>query len=152
MFSNRTTYWNICRKDNTMDDTWYTSPIIFITKIISYLNKQLVEKEINTIKVPKVLNQQIIWRKLRVAVQCPLPVYLNVRLTCSASVLRTSIEALPSFRKPPSVSFSIQASLTALAVLPVSFRLCTKISTWKSYFNKIFLLAHSCGGDHNRPP
>ncbi|NXD88572.1 CIAO1 protein, partial [Halcyon senegalensis] len=44
-----------------------------------------------------------------------------VTLHCSASVLRTSVEAEPSRRKRPKVSFSRHMSLMARAVLPVSF-------------------------------
>ncbi|NXS54955.1 CIAO1 protein, partial [Brachypteracias leptosomus] len=42
-------------------------------------------------------------------------------LHCSASVLRTSVEAEPSLKKRPRVSFSRHMSLMARAVLPVSF-------------------------------
>ncbi|NXK39298.1 CIAO1 protein, partial [Piprites chloris] len=45
----------------------------------------------------------------------------NLTLHCSASVLRTSVEAEPSRRKRPRVSFSRHMSLMALAVFPVSF-------------------------------
>ncbi|NXF41444.1 CIAO1 protein, partial [Nyctibius bracteatus] len=42
-------------------------------------------------------------------------------LHCSASVLRTSVEAEPSRKKRPRVSFSRHMSLIARAVFPVSF-------------------------------
>ncbi|NXG53433.1 CIAO1 protein, partial [Psilopogon haemacephalus] len=42
-------------------------------------------------------------------------------LHCSASVLSTSVEAEPSLRNSPRVSFSRHMSLMALAVFPVSF-------------------------------
>lgn len=44
-----------------------------------------------------------------------------ITLHCSASVLRTSVEAEPSRRKRPRVSFSRHMSLMARAVFPVSF-------------------------------
>ncbi|KAF1610111.1 UNVERIFIED_CONTAM: putative cytosolic iron-sulfur protein assembly protein CIAO1, partial [Eudyptes pachyrhynchus] len=44
-----------------------------------------------------------------------------VTLHCSASVLRTSVEAEPSRKKRPRVSFSRHMSLMARAVFPVSF-------------------------------
>lgn len=50
-------------------------------------------------------------------------------LHCSASVRRTSVEAEPSLRNRPSVSFSRHMSRMALAVFPVSFRECTNTST-----------------------
>ena len=50
-------------------------------------------------------------------------------LHCSASVRRTSVEAEPSLRNRPSVSFSRHMSRMALAVFPVSFRECTTTST-----------------------
>ncbi|NXG07663.1 CIAO1 protein, partial [Sakesphorus luctuosus] len=45
----------------------------------------------------------------------------SLTLHCSASVLRTSVEAEPSRRNRPRVSFSRHMSLMALAVFPVSF-------------------------------
>ncbi|NXU90903.1 CIAO1 protein, partial [Xiphorhynchus elegans] len=45
----------------------------------------------------------------------------SLTLHCSASVLRTSVEAEPSRRNRPRVSFSRHISLMALAVFPVSF-------------------------------
>ncbi|NXG67060.1 CIAO1 protein, partial [Hemiprocne comata] len=45
----------------------------------------------------------------------------GVTLHCSASVLSTSVEAEPSLRKRPRVSFSRHMSLMARAVFPVSF-------------------------------
>ncbi|NXG18468.1 CIAO1 protein, partial [Grallaria varia] len=45
----------------------------------------------------------------------------RLTLHCSASVLRTSVEAEPSRRNRPRVSFSRHMSLMALAVFPVSF-------------------------------
>ena len=50
-------------------------------------------------------------------------------LTCSASVLNTSMEAEPSRKNRPRVSFSRHMSRTARAVLPVSLRECTNIKT-----------------------
>lgn len=50
-------------------------------------------------------------------------------LHCSASVRRTSVEAEPSRRNRPKVSFSRHMSRIALAVFPVSFREWTNTST-----------------------
>lgn len=55
--------------------------------------------------------------------------HLRVTLHCSASVLKTSVDAEPSLRKRPSVSFSKHMSLIALAVFPVSFLEWTKTNT-----------------------
>lgn len=52
-----------------------------------------------------------------------------VTLHCSASVLRTSVEAEPSRKKRPRVSFSRHMSLMARAVFPVSFLECTNTNT-----------------------
>lgn len=51
-------------------------------------------------------------------------------LHCSASVRRTSVEAEPSLRNRPRVSFSRHMSRMALAVFPVSFREWTNTSTY----------------------
>ncbi len=50
--------------------------------------------------------------------------------TCSDSCRRTSVEAEPSLKKMPKVSFSRHMSRIARAVLPVSLREWTKMSTW----------------------
>ena len=50
-------------------------------------------------------------------------------LTCSASLRSTSVEADPSLRKRPRVSFSRHMSRMARAVLPVSFREWTNTNT-----------------------
>lgn len=50
-------------------------------------------------------------------------------LHCSASVRRTSVEAEPSRRNRPKVSFSRHMSRIALAVFPVSLREWTNTST-----------------------
>lgn len=49
-------------------------------------------------------------------------VFFLFTLTCSASFRRTSVDADPSLRNDPSVSFSRHMSRIALAVFPVSFR------------------------------
>ena len=51
-------------------------------------------------------------------------------LTCSASLRSTSVEADPSLRNRPSVSFSRHMSRMARAVFPVSLREWTNTSTW----------------------
>lgn len=53
----------------------------------------------------------------------------KMTLHCSASVRRTSVEAEPSRRKSPNVSFSRHMSLIARAVFPVSFREWTNTKT-----------------------
>ncbi len=53
-----------------------------------------------------------------------------ITLVCSPSVRRTSVLAEPSLRNMPIVSFSRHRSLIALAVLAVSLREWTKMSTW----------------------
>ncbi|NXI31884.1 CIAO1 protein, partial [Sterrhoptilus dennistouni] len=50
------------------------------------------------------------------------PCFPRLTLHCSASVLSTSVEAEPSLRNSPSVSFSRHMSRMARAVFPVSFR------------------------------
>lgn len=58
-------------------------------------------------------------------------------LHCSASVRRTSVEAEPSRRNRPSVSFSRHMSRMALAVFPVSFREWTNTSTYRGTSQEI---------------
>lgn len=62
---------------------------------------------------------------------------MKLTLHCSASVLNTSVDAEPSLRNSPSVSFSRHMSLMALAVFPVSFREWTNTRTYWRWIDAV---------------
>lgn len=70
---------------------------------------------------------------------------------CSASVLSTSVEAEPSLRKRPSVSFSRHMSLMALAVFPVSFLEWTNTRTWRRQVMVRNLEVRASSGENLEP-
>lgn len=70
---------------------------------------------------------------------------------CSASVLSTSVEAEPSLRKRPSVSFSRHMSLMALAVFPVSFLEWTNTRTWRRQVRVRNLEVRASSGESLEP-
>lgn len=70
---------------------------------------------------------------------------------CSASVLSTSVEAEPSLRKRPSVSFSRHMSLMALAVFPVSFLEWTNTRTWQRQVRVRNLEVRASSGESLEP-